>query len=29
MKMAFAGFLKSENFDFNGYSSDFFKQFNN
>lgn len=28
MKQAFAGFLKTEGFDFNGYSSDFFKQFN-
>lgn len=28
MKMAFAGYLKSQNFDFDGYSSDHFKQFN-
>jgi hypothetical protein len=28
MKQAFAGFLKAEGFDFNGYSSEIFKHFN-
>jgi hypothetical protein len=28
MNMAFAGYLKSKNFDYEGYNSNFFQQFN-